>query len=75
MLQVANQHSNVLDDPSPVATFEEFGDSSLNLVLRAYLPDMENRLGTITELHTQIHRSFAEEGIDIPFPQREVRML
>ncbi len=75
MLQIAEQHPNVLDDPSPVATFENFGDSSLNLVLRAYLPDMENRLHTITELHTQIHRSFAEEGINIPFPQREVRVL
>ena len=75
MLRIAKEHSNILEDPGPVATFENFGDSSLNLVLRAYLPDMENRLGTITELHTQIHRAFVEEGIDIPYPQREVRML
>ena len=75
MLQIAKQHPNVLDDPAPVATFEQFGDSSLNLVLRAYLPDMEKRLDTITELNTQIHRSFEQEGIEIPFPQREVRML
>lgn len=75
MLKVASEHPNVMDDPGPMATFESFGDSSLNLVLRAYLPDMDNRLGTITELHTNIHKAFAEEGIDIPFPQREVRML
>jgi potassium efflux system protein len=75
MLRIAQEHPNVLDDPGPIATFENFGDSSLDLILRAYLPDMDNRLGTITELHTQIHRIFAEEGIDIPYPQREVRML
>jgi potassium efflux system protein len=75
MLRIAEQHPNVLEDPEPVATFENFGNSCLDLVLRAFLPNMENRLGTITELHTQIHRSFAEEGIDIPFSQHEVRML
>jgi potassium efflux system protein len=75
MLGTAQAHPNVLDDPSPVATFEKFGDSSLELVLRAFLPDLDNRLATISELHTRIHQSFAEEGIDIPFPQREVRML
>ncbi|MCH2210735.1 MAG: mechanosensitive ion channel [Fuerstiella sp.] len=75
MLNTARAHPNVLDEPGPVATFEKFGDSSLELVLRAYLPNLDNRLSTITELHTRIHHSFAEEGIDIPFPQREIRML
>ena len=75
MLQTAQEHPNVLNDPAPITTFENFGDSSLDLVLRAYLPDMDNRLTTITELHTQIHRSFAEAGIEIPFPQRDVHLL
>jgi len=74
MLQIAHQHPNVLEDPGPIATFEKFGDSALNLVLRAYLPDMNNRLGTITELHTRINVAFAAEGITIPFPQREVHL-
>jgi potassium efflux system protein len=74
LLDVASDHPRVLDDPEPIATFEQFGDSSLNLVLRAYLPDMENRLATITELHTEIHRRFADAGIEIPFPQRDVHL-
>jgi potassium efflux system protein len=74
LLDVANDHPRVLDDPEPIATFEQFGDSSLNLVLRAYLPDMEHRLATITELHTEIHRRFADAGIEIPFPQRDVHL-
>ncbi|MEO2032220.1 MAG: disulfide bond formation protein B [Planctomycetaceae bacterium] len=67
--------------PCPLCLLQRMGffaagfGIALNLVLRAYLPDMENRLRTITELHTQIHHAFAEEGISIPFPQREVRML
>jgi len=75
MLRIAREHPNVMEDPAPVATFENFGDSSLDLILRAYLPDMDNRLATITEIHTQILRAFAEAEINIPYPQREVKML
>jgi len=75
MLQLAQEHPNVLEDPAPIATFESFDDSSLGLILRAYLPDLNNRLTTITELHTKIHEAFAEAGIQIAFPQREIRVL
>lgn len=75
MLEVASSHPNVLVDPPPIATFESFGDSSLNLLLRAYLPNLEERLMTITQLHTEIHRRFREAGIEIPFPQRDVHMI
>jgi potassium-dependent mechanosensitive channel len=74
MLDVARNHPNVMSDPGPITTFENFGDSALDLVLRAYLPNLDNRLGTTTELYTQINLRFAEEGISIPFPQRDVHM-
>ena len=64
----------VLDEPGPLATFEQFADSTLNLVLRAYLPDLDNRLGTISELHTEIDKRFAEAGIEIAFPQRDLHL-
>ncbi len=38
--QVALDHPVVLKDPQPTATFEGFGDSTLNLVLRCYLPNL-----------------------------------
>ncbi len=74
LLEVAAEHPRVLEDPAPLASFEEFADSALNLVLRAYLPDLDNRLGTITELHTEIDKRFAAAGIQIPFPQRDVHL-
>ena len=60
--------------PRPLATFEEFADSSLNLCLRAYVPDLDSRLKTITELHTEIDRRFAEAGIEIAFPQQDIHL-
>jgi len=74
LLEVARNHPKVLDEPKPLATFESFADSSLSLILRAYLPDIDSRLATITELHAQIHRRFAAAGIEIAFPQRDLHL-
>ncbi|MFM7835477.1 MAG: hypothetical protein ACKPJD_27080, partial [Planctomycetaceae bacterium] len=56
------------------ASFEGFGDSTLNLVLRCYLPNLDHRLKAITELHAAIHERFAAEGIEIAFPQRDLHL-
>jgi potassium efflux system protein len=74
LLKVAADHENVLDDPAPLATFEGFGDSTLDLVLRCYLPNLDNRLSTIHQLHTEIHGRFAEAGLEIAFPQRDIHI-
>ena len=63
-----------MKDPAPMASFEGFGDSSLNLVLRCYLPNLENRLAVIHDLHMKIHNLFQAEGIEIPFPQRDLNV-
>ena len=75
ILEVATAHPNVMTDPAPIATFENFGDSSLDLVLRAYLPNLENRLATISELYTEINKRFTDERINIPFPQRDLHVF
>lgn len=74
LLTVANEHPLVLKDPPAAASFEGFGDSSLNFVLRTYLASMESRLDVIHELHTSIHKAFRAEGIEIPFPQRDLNL-
>ncbi len=74
LVSVAQDHPSIMEDPKPLATFEEFADSSLNLCLRAYVPDLDSRLRTITELHTEIDRRFADAGIEIAFPQQDVHL-
>ena len=74
LLDIADKHSDIMEDPGPLATFEAFGDSTLNLVLRAYLANLDNRLGIITELHSQIDQRFKEAGIEIAFPQLDVHL-
>lgn len=74
LVKVATEHPVVLDDPAPAATFEGFGDSCLTLLLRCYLPNLDNRLKTITELHEAIDREFKAHGLEIAFPQRDIHV-
>ncbi len=74
LAKVAKQNPTVLDDPAPIITFEGFGDSTLDMKLRAYLPNMDNRLTVIHELHTAVDREFRKAGIEIAFPQRDLHI-
>lgn len=74
LYEVVEAHPDVLDEPKPVVVFDSFGDSTLNLILRCFLPTLERRGNVIHELHTAIHKRFTEEGIEIAFPQRDVNI-
>ena len=74
LLKVAADNDYVLEEPSPIATFEGFGDSTLDFVLRCYLPNLDNRLTTVDQLHSEIHARFAEAGLEIAFPQQDIHI-
>lgn len=67
-------NSNVMENPAPLVTFEEFGDSSLNFVVRCHVPVISMRLATIHALHREIQRRFKQADIEIPFPQRDLHI-
>ncbi len=75
IMEAARENDAVLDDPEPSVHFEQFGDSSLNISLRAYVATLSERLVTITALHKAIDNKFREAGIVIPFPQRDVHLF
>jgi potassium efflux system protein len=74
ILRVVSSHPNVLTDPGPSVTFEEFAASSLNFSARAYLSSLEIRLATIHDLHIAIHAALREAGIEIAFPQQDIHV-
>ncbi|CAA6693876.1 MULTISPECIES: mechanosensitive ion channel domain-containing protein [unclassified Lentimonas] len=74
LTQIAKQHPLTLEDPAPLATFEEFGDSSLLLRLRVYLPDLTDRINVISNLHDTIDQRFKAAGIEIAFPQQDLHI-
>jgi potassium-dependent mechanosensitive channel len=64
----------VLVDPAPFIVFEAFGDSALNFRMYAWIADFENGLTATHRLNTAIAAALAAEGIEIPFPQRDVHL-
>ncbi|MEZ5434072.1 MAG: mechanosensitive ion channel [Verrucomicrobiales bacterium] len=74
LLETARSCPEVLENPPPSAIFELFGDSTLNFSLRCFVPHPESRLETTHYLNSEIHRRFAESGIEIAFPQRDLRI-
>ena len=64
----------LLSDPAPSVIFDELGDSALCFTVRAYLPDMSNRLSTTDSLYESLYNRLNSEGIEIPFPQRDVHL-
>jgi small-conductance mechanosensitive channel len=76
MEAVARKHPRVLADPPPKAFLARFGDSGIELELGVWINDPEiGTLGIRSELNLAVWRAFQEAGIEIPYPQREVRML
>jgi MscS family membrane protein len=66
----------VRDDPKamPVVHFTGFGDSSLDLVCKAWIARPETKARALDLLHTAIYQRLQREGVEIPFPQRDVWM-
>lgn len=72
LFEILGEYETILKNPKPLVTFEGFGDSTLNFVVRAYLAELEGRIEMIHELHSKIHDRFREKGIEIAFPQRDI---
>ena len=66
----------VLAQRRPVCWVTGFGDSSVDYVLRFWIGDAEAGLTNVRgQVYLALWDGFRENGISIPFPQREVRVL
>ncbi len=75
LVQVAESHPGVLKSPKPTVLFEGFGESSLNFSLQVWTREYTARPGMLcSELNYRISKKFREHAIEIPFPQREIRI-
>jgi small-conductance mechanosensitive channel len=76
MLEAARSHPRVLKDPAPAALLASFADDGIKLELMAWIEDPERgKLNLQSDLNLAMYKSFAANGIEIPFPQRDVRIV
>jgi small-conductance mechanosensitive channel len=74
--EVARRHARVLKEPGPVAMLTGFGDNGLNLELGFWIGDPEEGTGGVrSDIALALLGAFQERGVEIPFPQRDVRIL
>ena len=65
----------VVSSPAPVCNLVEFGDSSVNFDLRFWITDPESGLANVrSQVLLNIWDALAEQGIEIPFPQRDLHV-
>ena len=75
LISAANSTKGVLKKPEPTVLFTEFGDSSLNFKLMFTVNDSFQSVIPKSDLHFEIDRLFRENGVKIPFPQRDIHII
>ncbi len=74
LVGVAQAHPDILDDPGPKALFVNFGDNSLDFMLRGWTSHYDRWVEIHSELMVAINRALDEAQISIPFPQRDLHL-
>ncbi|MBY6217345.1 mechanosensitive ion channel family protein [Qipengyuania aquimaris] len=75
LYEVAKSHERMVADPPPNVVMEQLGDSALMLRLYCFIDEVGKGITVRSEMYVEIVRRFAEAGIAIPFPQRDIHMI
>src|SRR6185369_1925952 len=76
LVEIGKAHPRALKHPPPNVLVKSFGDSGIELELGVWVEDPEEGPAYLrSDLYRTIWREFQARGIEIPYPQREVRLL
>lgn len=74
LMEILQSQEHVLAEPAPEVSVLELADSSVNFAVRPYVT-IDNYWGVYFGVTEQVKLRFDEEGISIPFPQRDVHLF
>ncbi|MGE5304523.1 MAG: mechanosensitive ion channel family protein [Alphaproteobacteria bacterium] len=72
--EVGEEHREVLKSPAPEVLHVGFGDSSWNMRLRVWIAQPQRHPQIRSEINCAIVNKFRQNGIEIPFPQRDLHV-
>ncbi|MDG2051835.1 MAG: mechanosensitive ion channel [Myxococcota bacterium] len=75
LAEAAASTEGVLETPEPYVLFQDFGDSSLDFEVRAWTSDFDHYSRIRSRICVSISRKLRDEGVEIPFPQRDIHLL
>jgi small-conductance mechanosensitive channel len=73
LASIVASHEKVLKNPEPVVRLHTLGESSVDFVVRPW-SKTEDYWEVYWDITREVKRRFDEEGISIPFPQRDVHI-
>jgi MscS family membrane protein len=62
----------VMREPAPKVVVSSFGASSVDLQARIWISEPRRRMDTISHVTDRVKEVFQEEGIEIPYPKRDI---
>ncbi len=75
MLEAAKSCRRVLETPPPTVWLQKFGDSSVDFTIHCWIRDPEDGVGNVkSEVLKNLWHLFQRDGIEIPFPQRDLNL-
>ena len=72
LVDIANAVDGVKRDPAPIVIARGFGPSEVKLELRVWILEARTRRRIADEMSERALRAFAEAGVEIPYPRREL---
>lgn len=75
LMEIAQKHPGVAKAPAPRVRARRFGDSSIDFQLLCWVNDPRVRGRMTHDLIKEIYKTFNEQAIQIPFPQRDVHLV
>ncbi len=72
---VAGQAAWISKEPPPKVVVRNFGESSVDLQLRVWIDNARKRMDTISYITDNIKAAFDKNGIEIPYPKRDVTII
>ena len=76
LLDVVNGHSSVLKNPAPFVIFKNFGDDALEFEIYYWIELRKSSGAKVSsDMRHHIAAVFKREGINIPYPQRDVHII
>ena len=72
---VAGEAAWISKEPPPKVVVRNFGESSVDLQLRVWIDNARKRMDTISYITDNIKAAFDKNGIEIPFPKRDITII
>lgn len=74
LLKCVKQHRDVVDKPAPIVRLQDFGDNGLHFDLLFWTYNVWRVESLKSEIRFTIFKDFKDNGIVIPYPQRDLHI-